>query len=456
MAKSAKTLQQRMGIVALTWPIFIETLLQSLLGISDIFMLSHYSDNAVAAVGLTTQLMFFMMVMSMMVSTGASILISQNNGAGQTQQATDIGVASVALSLGLAVIMGASMFFGAHGIIGLFALEIEVAGYGYDYLLICGSLSIGLVMNIAFAAILRSYGFTRSAMLVTSSTGLMNVLGNYIALYSPFGLPVYGVTGVAISTVTSQIIGALIMLAVIHRKGIPLPMPRLKLLPRSTYWSVMRIGLLNAGEMLSYNVAQMTIIYFISQMGTLSLTAYTYGLNISRFIYCFAVALGQASQIQTGYYVGKQWFDEITLRVQKYCLVGFIASLAIVLAFYWQRFTIVGWLSENPEVIQLTALLLLGSIALETGRVFNLVIISALKGAGDVAFPVRVGLFSMWGIGVLLAWFFGLHLGYGVLAAWLAVAADEWVRGLIMVHRWRSGRWQRFTRIPPATPVSSR
>lgn len=451
MATPAKTLQQRMGIVALTWPIFIETLLQSLLGISDIFMLSHYSDNAVAAVGLTTQLMFFMMVMSMMVSTGASILISQNNGAGRTQKATDIGVASVTLSLGLAVIMGTSMFFGAHGIIGLFALEPKVAGYGYDYLLICGSLSIGLVMNIAFAAILRSYGFTRSAMLVTLSTGLMNVLGNYIALYSPFGLPVYGVTGVAISTVTSQMIGALIMLAVIRSKRIPLPMQRLKLLPRSTYWSVMRIGLLNAGEMLSYNVAQMTIIYFISQMGTLSLTAYTYGLNISRFIYCFSVALGQAAQIQTGYYVGKQWFDEITLRVQKYCLVGFIVSLAIVLTFYWQRFTIVGWLSENPEVIELTALLLLGSIALETGRVFNLVIISALKGAGDVAFPVRVGLFSMWGIGVLLAWFFGLHLGYGVLAAWLAVAADEWVRGLIMVHRWRSGRWQRFTRIPPAT-----
>ncbi|KEK29689.1 MATE efflux family protein [Shewanella xiamenensis] len=440
-----------MGIVALTWPIFIETLLQSLLGISDIFMLSHYSDNAVAAVGLTTQLMFFMMVMSMMVSTGASILISQNNGAGRTQQATDIGVASVALSLGLAVVMGAAMFFSAHGIIGLFALEPKVAGYGYDYLLICGSLSIGLVMNIAFAAILRSYGFTRSAMLVTLSTGLMNVLGNYIALYSPFGLPVYGVTGVAISTVTSQMIGALIMRAVIRSKRIPLPMQRLKLLPRSTYWSVMRIGLLNAGEMLSYNVAQMTIIYFISQMGTLSLTAYTYGLNISRFIYCFSVALGQAAQIQTGYYVGKQWFDEITVRVQKYCLVGFIVSLAIVLTFYWQRFTIVGWLSENPEVIELTALLLLGSIALETGRVFNLVIISALKGAGDVAFPVRVGLFSMWGIGVLLAWFFGLHLGYGVLAAWLAVAADEWVRGLIMVHRWRSGRWQRFTRIPPAT-----
>lgn len=82
---------------------------------------------------------------------------------------------------------------------------------------------------------------------------------------------------------------------------------------------------------------------------------------------------------------------------------------------------------------------------------FNLVIISALKGAGDVAFPVRIGLFSMWGIGVFFAWFFGLHLGYGVLAAWLAVAADEWVRGLIMVQRWRSGRWQRFTRIPPVT-----
>lgn len=449
--KPTKTLLQRMSIVALTWPIFVETLLQSLLGISDIFMLSHYSDNAVAAVGLTTQLMFFMMVMSMMVSTGASILISQSNGAEQHQRASDIGVASIALSLVLALVMGTGMYFGADNIIHLFSLEHDVAGFGYDYLFICGSLSIGLVMNIAFAAILRAHGFTRSAMLVTSSTGLMNVIGNYIALYSPFDLPVYGVTGVAISTVTSQIIGAFIMYLVIRQKRISLPFARLKILPRSLYWSVMRLGLLNAGEMLSYNMAQMTIIYFISQMGTIPLTAYTYGLNISRFIYCFAVALGQASQIQTGFYVGKQWFDEITTRVQKYCLVGFGVSLLISLLFYWQRFTIVGFLSENPEVIELTALLLLGSIALETGRVFNLVIISALKGAGDVAFPVRVGLFSMWGIGVLCAWLFGLHWEFGVLAAWLAIAADEWVRGMIMVYRWRSGRWQRFNKLPVVT-----
>ena len=449
MANSSKTLLQRMSIVALTWPIFIETLLMSLLGISDIFMLSRYSDNAVAAVGLTTQLMFFMMVMSMMVSTGASILISQFNGASQHEQADDVAIASIALSLGLALTMGTTMYFGASSIINLFALAEDVAGYAMDYLVICGSLSIGLVMNIAFAAILRSHGFTRSAMLVTASTGVMNVIGNYLALFSPFGLPVYGVTGVAIATVSSQITGAIIMLMVIRHKQIPLPFGRLKRLTGHSYWRVMRIGLLNAGEMLSYNLAQMTIIFFISQMGTLSLTAYTYGLNISRFIFCFAVALGQAAQIQTGYYVGKQWFNEIKHRVLRYCMVGFTVSLAISLLFYWQRFTLIGWLSENPDVIALTALLLLGSIALETGRVFNLVIISALKGAGDVAFPVRVGLVCMWGIGVLFAWLFGLHWGFGVLAAWLAVAADEWVRGLIMLQRWRSGHWQKFGQTSP-------
>ncbi|MGF1761623.1 hypothetical protein L4D76_27730 [Photobacterium sagamiensis] len=38
-----------------------------------------------------------------------------------------------------------------------------------------------------------------------------------------------------------------------------------------------------------------------------------------------------------------------------------------------------------------------------------------------------------------------IHLGYGVLGAWLAIGLDEWVRGLIMAKRWRSQVWTKFS-----------
>ena len=83
------------------------------------------------------------------------------------------------------------------------------------------------------------------------------------------------------------------------------------------------------------------------------------------------------------------------------------------------------------------------SVFIESGRVFNLIFISALKGAGDIHFPVKVGILSMWGIAVLSSYMLGIHWGYGVLGAYLAVGMDEWFRGLVMAKRWRSKSWVR-------------
>jgi Na+-driven multidrug efflux pump len=82
------------------------------------------------------------------------------------------------------------------------------------------------------------------------------------------------------------------------------------------------------------------------------------------------------------------------------------------------------------------------SLVLEPGRNFNVIIIPALKGAGDVRFPVYMGMIFMWGVGVLLAYVFGVALGWGLMGVWVALACDEWVRGTIMLFRWKNGKWR--------------
>ena len=116
----------------------------------------------------------------------------------------------------------------------------------------------------------------------------------------------------------------------------------------------------------------------------------------------------------------------------------------VTITTYFCSDIIIAWFTDQAEIAALTATLIAGSILLESGRVFNLIFISALKAAGDIKFPVQMGIFSMWGLGVLFSYLLGVHWGYGVIGAWMAIALDEWFRGLIMAQRWRSKVWTRY------------
>lgn len=125
MSASNSSMNKRMNIVTLTWPIFIEALLRNALNTSDVFMLSGYSDLAVSAVGVIAPISFFIIIVSMMVSTGTGILIAQYNGAGREQDSSEVGIASVVLGAAVALLLGGSFFLFADNIVGLFGLELK-------------------------------------------------------------------------------------------------------------------------------------------------------------------------------------------------------------------------------------------------------------------------------------------------------------------------------------------
>jgi Na+-driven multidrug efflux pump len=54
-----------------------------------------------------------------------------------------------------------------------------------------------------------------------------------------------------------------------------------------------------------------------------------------------------------------------------------------------------------------------------------------------------MGIISMWGVSVPLAYLLGIVFNLGLVGIWIAFAADEWLRGLFMLWRWRKRGWQR-------------
>ncbi|SET51299.1 putative efflux protein, MATE family [Oceanobacillus limi] len=433
---------KNLTLFALTWPIFIEILLHMLMGNADTLMLSQYSDNAVAAVGVSNQILSVVIVMFGFVAQGAAILIAQNLGAKNNQIAGKIAVMSISLNLLFSLALSAALFIWARQVLNVMDLPTELMGEAASYMQIVGGLIFVQALIMTTGAILRSYGHTKDTMMVTIGMNILNVIGNFFVIFGPFGFPVLGVIGVAYSTAISRFIGFLVLvLLLIKRSEGQLDYMSFFRYQKRHVKSLLKIGVPSAGEQLSYNSSQMVITYFIAQLGTIAITTKVYTQNIMMFIFLFSIAIGQGTQILIGHMIGARKIEDAYERAIKSLRISIIISLIMASIVYLIAKPLLGIFTDNVTILEQGAFLLLMTVALEPGRAFNLVMISSLRAAGDVKFPVYIGIIVMWGIGVTTAWFFAIYLGLGLVGIWISFIADEWIRGTLMLRRWKKRYW---------------
>jgi len=435
----------RVSLIQLAWPLLVENILRTSLMSVDTLMLSRYSREAVAAMSIAGQFSFFIQLLYTMIAVGSSVLITQNLGAGRQRDAGLYGVGSLTLIFAASLGVSATMALGTGFVVDLYHLDPQVARYARQFLTLYGGLSFFMAINIGQASILRSWGHVRDPMLVNGIALLLTMAGNALCLFGLLGFPVLGVAGVAASTVISQAVACGLSAWMIRRRrDLELPLRRVRQLPGHIYRSILAIGIPTAGENISYSLGQIAILAMVSGMGTVSLATYGILMAVLRYVFMPGVSIGAAGQLLVGYLVGAGRDGEATNRVYRYCAIGTGISVVLVLVLQLFHRAILGVFSDDPQVLALAASVLLVSLALEPGRNFNTIIMPALKGAGDVRFPVCIAIASMGIISLLGARWLGVSLGLGLVGVWIAMAADEWFRGVVMLLRWRSGAWRRM------------
>ena len=98
--------------------------------------------------------------------------------------------------------------------------------------------------------------------------------------------------------------------------------------------------------------------------------------------------------------------------------------------------------TDNQEIITMGVWVLVVDIFLEVGRTSNIFAGSTLRATGDVVYPFVVGVIFQWAVAVGVSYIIGIPLGYGLVGMWIGFALDENIRGVILVRRWRSGKWK--------------
>jgi len=449
MAEEHETTVKEQSLFELSWPLFIEITLHMSMGIIATLILSSYSDLAVAGVGVANQIFNIFILVFNVISVGATILIGQNIGAKRYDKARKISRSAIGVNFWSGIVLTVVVFLFGNVFLQFYGLSGNVFIFAATYLQITG-LSLCLeALSLAFSAILRSHGFTRHTMVVTVMMNIISITGNYIAVKGFFNIiPVTGVAGVAVSIVIARIFVVIsLFYLLIKLLALKIQFKDLIHINGSNVKELLSIGVPSAGESLSYQFSQIVITGFVAFMGDAALAARVYILNISMLCYLFTVAVSQGTQILVARYIGAKQYDRALDRGIRTLKMAMVVSTIVsaIIAITGDR--LVKLFTDDPAIIAVALPVLWAIIFIEPGRAMNIVLMGSLKSAGDVRFPVFIGIICMWGIAVLFSYLFGISLGLGLLGVWLAQGLDEWVRGIFAYKRWRSKPWERLEAI---------
>ncbi len=440
MFKDAQS-KEKYKLFRLTWPIYIELLFFMMMGIADTLMLSQYSDLSVAAVGNANRIMAVFIVLMNAVGLGVGVLVSQFVGAKREQEAKAVMRAGLFGSFFIGISLTVIISLLAQQVFILIRTDATIFSDSLFYL---RTVAIGIPFIAGIQAVsagFKSFGKTKLVMVIIAATNMLNVVLNAFLIFGLGSFPELGVAGAAYATLFSKIVTFLIVLFFFKRYFVArLFLNSFKELfyyfPR-----VLRIGIPGALEHFSYQFMQVILLSFINTLGALALTTQIYVHNLMMPVLVFSLALAQGNQVIVGWLVGGKHIEDAYRRTIKTMRLAIVIVMSIVTIMAWQAPTLIGIFTDNEDIITMARQAMLVVIVLEIGRTSNLIVIQALRATGDVIYPVIIAVFSMFGVAITLAWWLGLRLEWGLLGIFIALAADECVRGILVLIRWLKRDW---------------
>lgn len=432
----------RPRLFSLAWPLMAELVLGFCVGLLGLWLASKVSDTASAAFALSNQVLSAFFLLFRVVSMGISVVITQNLGGGNLGQANKIACAALGASTWLGLFAGLLILFSAGLVLSLLQTPEPVRLIALPYLhMLAGALLLD-AYNAVMASVMRAHLRTRDTMVTVLVMHGVHLL-LCVPLMNGFGpIPAMGLPGFALAMAISRAVGMGMHLFLWQW--------RLHLRPAFKDWwrpnwgllgPALHIGIPGAAENIAYRIAMLASMSVVAGLGTDQIATHSYASQIMNLVVLFTVAVGFAGEILVGHLIGARQFKHANRVVKKSLFWGLsisfcIASIAAITAPITLRL-----FTHDETIIKTATTLLWLTVILEPGRTCNIVIINALRATGDARFPVVVGAFSMLIVMAGGSWLLGSYFQLGLVGVWIAYAADEWLRGLVMAMRWFGRGW---------------
>lgn len=389
-------------LLIFTIPLMLSGILQLLFNAADIIVVGKFAgSHALAAVGATNSLINLFVNVFIGFSIGANVMVARYYGAKDQRNVHETVHTAILLAAIGGVILIAAGFILARTVLSWMGTPADVIDDSVLYIRIYFlGMPAMLVYNFG-AAILRAIGDTRRPLYYLTASGIINVIFN---LFFVIVLHM-GVAGVALATVISQFISAiLILLCLIKSDGIyRLELKKLHLY-KSKVVHMIRIGLPAGLQGSVFSLSNVLIQSSINSFGSLAMAGSTASGNIEGFIYTSMNAVYQSALSFVSQNIGggqEKRIPKITLQCLMVVVIIGVALSSIALCFGEQ---LLGIYSSDPEVIKygLERMNIIGKFYFICGIMD--VLVGVLRGLGYAVMPMIVSMIGACGLRIL--WIF--------------------------------------------------
>ena len=385
-------------------PLVLTGLLQLAYNTADIVVVGRFAGSeALAAVGSTGSLINLLLNVFIGLSMGSGVMVARHIGSGHEDKIHNCTHTAMLMSIVCGIAIGIFGFFMSGKILVLMGSPADVLPLATLYLKIYFLGCPGSMVYNFGSAIVRATGDTKKPLFILASTGLVNV-GLNLILVIFFHM---GVSGVAIATITSQYLSAIMI--VIHLTKLDnackLRFSKLRI-NKTELLKIIRIGLPAGIQNSLFSISNVIIQSTVNSFGSVAMAGIAAGSNFDSYVYTATNAISQTAMTFTSQNMGAKKHENVG-KIYRYCMT-ITVIIGVVMGAIGTTFSdfIVSFFSTDKAVIEIGAERLAMIMPFFVFCSLMDVAAGQLRGMGESLKPMIVSLLG--GCGIRLLWVFAI------------------------------------------------
>ena len=429
-------------LLRLAGPIILSYIFQDAFNFIDMIFVGRLGKAAIAAVGVSGNLLRLIGVFSLGISTGAGIIVAQYLGARDRAQAEHIVIQSILLAVFFSICVTLVGYpLAKPGLLAVRMKDPEVLSLGTTYMHIVLIGISTMFLSMTLGSIFRAGGDAFTPMLVLIFSTVINIVLDPLLIFGLWGFPKLGVAGSAYATLIGRGVGVVLLLYLCWTGRAPISLKSVRFrIDFTEMLTILRLGVYSSMQGFWRHASRLGFLWVIGPYGKAVVAAYTICMRLRILVMNPGFGIANSVAPLVGQNLGAKQVDraERSARVANVLGAAIMAVIGAIFLVFPETFIRI--FTPDTDVVEI-GIVYLRFLAPTFGFIaFSLVLGKALNGAGDTFSPMVITLGSQLVVGLGLVIVLS-HL-IGLNGVWIGIALSNVVQGVAMWLWYHTGRWK--------------
>ena len=434
----------RKTVFAFLLPMAIQNLINVAISSTDVIMLGRYSEVALSASSLASQIQFILILLFFGIGSGATVLTAQYWGKKDTKTIEKILAIGIKIAFGLSLFFFIFAFFFSRNAMSLFTNDETTILEGIKYLKIVSFSYLTTSISIVYLVTMRSVERVGVSTVAYATSFVTNFIINYLLIFGSFGFAKMGVEGAAIGTLVARLIelGIVFYYNSKNHHFVSIKWKYIKSLDPILKKDFIKYSAPTMMNELLWAGGTAAGIAILGRLGNSIVAANSITSVVRQLAMVFAFGLANTAAIMVGKEIGKKDFHTAEIYAKKLLLYSFLSSLLgvalllIIKPFIIKKFALNG---EVEDYLNLTLNILFYYIPLQS--ISAVLIVGVFRAGGDTKFALVADVLPLWFGSVLISAIAAFYLNLPAKLIYLLIMSDEIIKQPLIIWRYRSKKW---------------